>query len=340
MADNLPTLISSIKTLSPLILRILTGTAQPRPSTEESFITTKKQIDPGANAEISSFFNKVDAAIMLLNSEINRLQDDKENRGEIFPREIALDTAIVDYETAIMGYQRILEAMVQTSAIYRYQRLSIAERDELIKRYIEGRTDRVLVRTVIHTVTKFETLESIALHYNISDWQVIARFNDILPCDIETGQQIQIPIKLSPGEARQILENIPVFGSMEGYNAFGHDLPDSLEPEAVAANGDDSQSDLKVLDGLETISQGLSNIVGTSPGEHPASSAFGFESVVSDNVPGVLRDKWFQEKAEQALLQDARVAAVRVESASAQGESVEMDISVMPKNNNPIRLER
>ncbi len=343
MAQSLEDQLDTITQLSPLVVRILDGTAA-TPSASNEFLPVDSDLPLNdLRRRLVTFFPTVLNALERVRSFLAGLEREKESRGEIYPREIELDTQVAEYDPVIDRYQKIEASLAQLSTIHRYMRLSQTERDHLISRFVSGESNNVLVRTISHRVAAYETLESIAYDYNVSDWRMIAEYNDLLPSDLEEGMDIEVPVLVSPSEAALVNANLPIFGTMRSVEAFGADLPNDLdvgEVGATSVNAPSTGSDLSVLDPIETLKQGLGNIVATSPGEHPASRSFGFDGVVNDDIPTVIRRQWFTAKAEQALMQDPRVEAVQVNDVESNNEGVTLDILVLPKNNNPVRIAR
>jgi len=332
--------LQTIKRMAPKVLGVLSGTAARIPREEADFSAVVDDRDYTEKQHLATFFTLVDNALQQTESILNDLERRKDLRGAMYPAEVELDSEFEDFETSIAEYQSIQVSLQQLAVLHRYMRLSLDERERLISAYLAGETNKVLVRTFPHTVARFETLESIAAQYGIADWRQLAEFNDILATDLKAGDILHVPVSLTPTDAAQLIGTLPLFGTLAGESSFGRDLPNELQEEDIDTQDGQTQVDLRVLAPVDTLGQGLQNIVTTSPGEHPTNRAFGFSGVVNDAVPSDVREAWVRARAEEALLQDPRVQAVRVESISSEGQSVSLEITVFPKASNPVRIER
>ncbi len=340
MSATLHETLQRIENTAPRVLEVLTGANGQRGRDESGFVGVLSEREYTDVQDIATFFFQVETALQQVESVLNDLERRMEVRGALYPAEIDLDSEFEDFETSIAQYQRIQTSLQQLASLHRFVRLSLDERERLLGAYVTGDTNKVLVRTFPHTVARYETLESIAAQYGIADWRTLAEHNAVLASDLEAGDVLHVPIRLSPTEAAQVVDALPVFGSLAGESSFGRDLPNELKTKVVSETGGEEWLDLQVLAPLDTIGQGLQNTLATSPGEHPTNRAFGFSGVISDDIPSDVRESWMRARAEEVLLQDPRVEAVRVDSVASEGQSVSLDVTVFPKASNPIRIER
>ena len=232
----------------------------------------------------------------------------------------------VRYEQELYNIQNLYNKLLLLYNLHKFFKLDKETAEKMLIAYDRGDTSMKIIMSTVHTVTEYETIETIAQKYNL-DWQDIAEFNDVSPLDIEPGDELEIPYETDPREMRQAFLDNPVFDIPEGVKVLGRDLPNEL----VA----DSSGDLQVLTYRETLEQGLKNTITTEQGDLPLYPDFGFNSTLKQDFPEDLRFEMLKVNLANALERDTRVLRVPRETIEINrtGDQLRITVQVVPINN-------
>lgn len=149
-----------------------------------------------------------------------------------------------------------------------------------------------------HTVKAFETPLSIAAKYNVTLESILQK-NNITISAITAGKVLRIDI--SNSEQKQRYNDIMTYGDQSNDLVYGNDLPCEL----AAINGD-----LSVLDNIETLKQGIQNLLNTPIGNYPLQKDFGIDPLVGMEYPEELKQSLIMVKASNQIENDKRIATI------------------------------
>lgn len=173
---------------------------------------------------------------------------------------------------------------------------------------------------VDHTIKSWETITSIAKLYNanISD---ILTYNNIKSDELITGTVIKVRTSSNTFiNGAESNKDVPVYGSRVGENVYGKDWPDEL-----VANSDGT--DVKILEPIETLKQGITNRLSTRSGDYPLESDFGI-SLVGSEYPQELRDGLLSIEVSQQLELDPRIESIENVIVTSESNSSTIEVVV------------
>ena len=232
-----------------------------------------------------------------------------------------------DWETEIYNIQEFLNQLYLLGSIHKHFKLDRETVEKMLAAYDRGDSPIKVIMSTIHTVTGYDTIESIGEKYGL-DWRDIAEFNNVSPLDIVAGDELEIPYEQNPQEARRAFENLLVFDVPENIKVLGKDFPDEL---CV----DPSTGDLKIFNHRETFEQGIKNIIHTEPGGLPLWPNYGFNHTLNQDFPEDVRYEMLKVNLVSALEQDARIQRVPRENIEIDrtGDALSITTQIVPINN-------
>lgn len=224
--------------------------------------------------------------------------------------EYDLTTNYSDILNQLYGTERAINNML---TIHKFQGFA---KDEFIAVNSSSNTNIVILE---HTVKAWETASSIAKLYNV-DLADLLQMNNITSDEIIQGLILKVNVSKNTLQQNATTKNVPVYGSRIGQKIYGYDWPNELQ--ATADGGD-----IKVLEPLDTLVQGIKNRLTTRTGDYPLEDDFGVDLVGSE-VPQNLREGLLIIEATEQLLQDQRVDNIQSMTASSKNNSVSFEATI------------
>lgn len=198
--------------------------------------------------------------------------------------------------------------------------------EEEFSRMFEGKVNKSI--EVIHNVTGYDTLMSIAQKYNITEEKILQK-NNVLSSEITAGMQLLVEVESSKG-LNKIYNEIAVYGSQIGAEILGTDLPNELVENGVG--------DLKILTNVETISQGIQNRIYTRAGDYPLEPNFGIELAGSE-IPADLQNGMLMLKIVDQLENDFRISDVENVEIEKSGNALAITALIKTINNQTLEIK-
>lgn len=191
----------------------------------------------------------------------------------------------------LYNFKRSIERM---QVVHRYNKLS----KEAWVKQIQQKTPRRI--EVAHKVKSFETPHGIAKKYGITVSELLQK-NNITTSELTAGMTLYVEIA-SSGSLNKIYEEIPTFGDQEGDLVFGKDLGSELKV--------DTDGDLKVLEPLDTLRQGIENRIYTAAGDYPMLPEFGVPRLAGEEYPEEIIESFHKLKIIAQLGLDKRIQKI------------------------------
>lgn len=165
------------------------------------------------------------------------------------------DLSNIDYNDLINTVESNLQYLNKNKCIYKFQKLSREEFNNILQNAIEFQTNSYLTLYKNYKIKDNDTLNSICNDNNLTQDELLSTNNinskdfDILK---ENNSTILIPYHLNYNEI-QSLNNLMVFGSVSDINAWGIDLSNELKS---------NNNDLYYLNNENTLVQSIENKFG------------------------------------------------------------------------------
>jgi LysM repeat protein len=229
------------------------------------------------------YYNTIEKALAELDRCIAITQKEAEGKDEFHNK---------NYAGIFNGLYQYRNQLLKKLSIHRFAKLSkedfILQNDVNASKSIQK----------YHKVKSYETGTTIAKLYGTT-LENILKVNNVRTDEIVAGKILKINITPTSVITR-VYENVPTYGSQLGDLVYGKDLPDELATE---------DGDLKVLDPIETLRQGIYNRVTTQKGGYPFQEDFGI-GLIGEDFPEELSDSMFMVEVQTQLSQDARISSI------------------------------
>jgi len=186
----------------------------------------------------------------------------------------------------------------QLMNIHLYAKLNIEQRDALLA----GKNAQRVIGTTKYIVTDYDTPHSIEEKFGVS-WNDIADYNGVSPLELESLEEIEIPVPNDDLMNMESYQNNPVYCAHIGAAALGRDVDNDLQYDAAS-------DDLRVLDNTNTFSQGIRNILRTETGEMPGDRQWGFNQHVGEDIPDMAKDAFVKLRILEAFARESRIQDV------------------------------
>ncbi|MCK9209285.1 MAG: LysM peptidoglycan-binding domain-containing protein [Ignavibacteriaceae bacterium] len=228
----------------------------------------------------------------------------------------------INYAEVLLNLNILQQRVKRLLSAHKFLKVS----EEEFSMMFEGKTNRSI--EIIHNVTGYDSLMSIAKKYNITEEQILQK-NNVLSSEIIAGMQLVVEVESSKG-LNKIYEQIAVYGSQIGTEILGTDLPNELVENGVG--------DLKILTNEETVSQGVQNRIYTKAGDYPLEPNFGIELAGSE-IPADLMNGMLMLKIVDQLENDLRISDVESLEIEKAGNALIITAAVRTINNQILEIK-
>ena len=262
--------------------------------------------------KLSQYYSEVEKTQYLFDTALAVL----ENKLLLLPDEDP-DLVSDDYSGAIFQMQNAVNKLEIMKNVHKFEKVSKEQMQYLFSSYDAGLGGGKIIIDIEHIVTSYDTTRTIERKYNIP-WSKIQDYNNIVPSQLYPTLVLRIPITINLNQV--VIQDVPTFGSQQGNNILGTDLPNELE--------EDSEGDLKVLSNEDSFLQSVKNAFAMLPGSLPYYEEVGFNPKLSDDYNAEERESILQLRILDALSGDKRVQDAEISDGVKQGVSLGFKLTV------------
>jgi hypothetical protein len=267
---------------------------------------------------LSQYYSEVEKTQYLFDTALNVL----ENKLSILPDEDP-DLVADDYSGAIFQMQNAVNRLEILKNVHQFEKITKEQMQYLFSSYDAGLGGGKIIIDIEHIVTSYDTTRTIERKYNIP-WSEIQNYDNIVPSQLYPTMILRIPITIDLNQV--VIQDVPTFGSQQGNNILGTDLPNELQ--------EDAEGDLKVLSNEDSFRQSIENCFKMLPGSLPYYEEVGFDPKMSDDYNAEERESILQLRILDALSGDKRVQDATISDGTRQGVSIGFELTIKAVSGN------